>query len=265
MASRVTERPLNCRSTSLQRFNFLFTGNIEIVKILVDTGAKINARDVNDHTPLHEAVRCADSTDDGNYNRSQCVEYLIDAGADINALNLDRESPLHIACRYSPSSFLKCLSSHNPDLLQTNIHGLNCLEVAIQEKNHTVVKHLIEHESIFELMRNAQVRQQYTALCSSLGRDESRGCCCLPCCKRMDRSLMPFYHFSTDPYVVDTPMRRLIKTMPNMALKVLDKCTKTIGDAKSNVHKQFYDYEFLEDQYVIHDWIKGNFLIYLNR
>jgi hypothetical protein len=229
---------------------------------LVDQGAKINARDVNDHTPLHEAVRCSDSTDEGKYDRIQCVEYLIGAGSDINALNLDRESPLHIACRYSSSAFLKCLSNHNADLLQTNIHGLNCLEVAVDEKNHTVVKHLIEHESIFELMRNAQIRQKYTAGCSCLGHVKSAGCCCLPCCKNSDKKLLSsLVDISNGPHVVDTPMRRLIRTMPNMAIEVLDKCTKTIGDAKSNVHKKFYDYEFLEDQYVIYDWIKGNCLM----
>ena len=234
-----------------------FAGDLSIVQILVDAGAQVDALDINDHTPLHKAARWSDSIDEENEDRISCIECLMDAGADINALNIRRESPLHIACRYSSSSVVKYLLKYNADLLQTNVHGLNCLEVAIEEKNKKIVEYLIEHNSIFSLMRNAQVRQRFTGFWSK--RSESNHeCCCVPCCKGIGKCVASIGRFLADPRIADTPMRKLIVSMPDMALQILEKCTKTIGDEKSNVYRKFYDYEFLEDQYVIHQWLQGN-------
>ena len=86
----------------------------------------VDACNINDHTPLHEAARWSDSIDEENQNRIECIDHLIRKGADVNALNIHRESPLHIACRYGSSSLVKCLLNHGADLLQTNIQGYNC-------------------------------------------------------------------------------------------------------------------------------------------
>ena len=236
-----------------------FPGDANIVKTLINAGAAVHARDINDQTPLHKAARWSDSADEENQDRIECIECLMDKGANLNVLNLQRESPLHIACRYSSSSVVKCLLSHNADLLQTNLRGLNCLEVAIEAKNKKVVKYLIEHESIFELMRNAQVHQRFMEFCSTPRSETSKECCCVPCCKGLYKCFASIGRHLIDPRTVDTRMRKLIISMPDMAFEVLGKCTTTIGDEKSNVHRKFYDYEFLEDQYVIHNWAKGNY------
>src|SRR5690242_3980006 len=44
-------------------------GSLSDLKYLIKKGADVNARDYNDSTPLHEAVRSGDKS---------CIEYLVD-------------------------------------------------------------------------------------------------------------------------------------------------------------------------------------------
>ena len=52
-------------------------------------------------------------------------------------------------------------------------------------------------------------------------------------------------------------MRKLIVSMPDMAGKVLDKFTTTVGAEGTKLHKKTFDYEFLEDQYAVEVWNKS--------
>lgn len=238
-------------------FHF-FLGDIQIVDLFIQNHANVHARDINDHTPLHEAARWSDSIDEENENRIKCIGSLIRANAEVNVLNIHRESPLHIACRYGSSFLVKYLLNHGADLLQTNIQGFNCLEVAIEEKNEETVKYLIEHDYIFELMRNAQLYESHREPCCTCGNEAYRKQCCVPCCKCIDNCSFYTCRLGLDRRTADTPMRKLIISMPDMALEILEKCTTTIGSERSKIHRKFFDYEFLEDQYVIRDWLKGN-------
>lgn len=58
-------------------------------------------------------------------------------------------------------------------------------------------------------------------------------------------------------------MRKLIREMPKMALLLLNKCSMTIGEHGTMVHKRIFDYEFLEDQYTVQDWEEGTLFIFL--
>lgn len=119
----------------------------------------LDARDSMDRTPLHAAAGWSTDDDDDNKKRIDCIQLLIDHKVDVNAKDLRRETPLHIACKSGSPAFVKCLLKSEADLLITNIHGLNCLEVAIKEANEPVVKYLLSHDRAFELMRNAQIEQ----------------------------------------------------------------------------------------------------------
>ena len=225
--------------------------------MFIDNEANVNICDLNHHTPLHEAACWSESNVDDNRNRVQCIDCLIKGGAAVNALNIHRESPLHIACRYNSPKVVEKLLEHGVNFLQTNWQGYNCLEVAIEEKNEEVVKYLIDQEIIFELMRNAQIDDSHLKPCCTCGNENCRECCCVPCCKCIDKFSFYTCRFCLDSRTPDTPMRKLIIKMPDMAYEILEKCTTTIGSEKSQVHQQFFDYEFLEDQYVIRKWAKG--------
>jgi len=207
---------------------------------------------------LHEAARWSDSTKDNNQCRKECINRLIKAGADIDALNIRRESPLHIACRFGSPDLVKALLDHGANYLQTNLESYNCLEVAIEEKNDEVVEYLIAQDYIFELMRNAQIYDDNLQPCCSFGSHRCRTCCCIPMCRCLDKCSFYTCRLGLDVRQADTPMRKLIVNMPDMALKVLDKCKTTIGSDKSQVHQEFFDYEFLEDQYAVRRWARGN-------
>jgi ankyrin repeat protein len=52
--------------------------SLEIVKLLVESGANINSSDINAITPLHVAI---------NRKNDQICDYLIEAGAFINVID----------------------------------------------------------------------------------------------------------------------------------------------------------------------------------
>lgn len=236
-------------------------GNLKIVELLLENNASPHSLNIHENTPLHEAARWSDSSKEENENRVRCMEKLIEKGADVNALNLRRESALHVACRYGSSAMVECLMGKDTNRLRTNIHGFNCLEVAIEENNTLVVKYLIDQDYIFDLMRNAQLYYNGNGnRTTARVPTDSDGCCCEPCCCCGGTDKCSGFRslFRYDKRQADTPMRKLIISMPDMAYRVLDKCTKTVGNDRSTANENVFDYEFLEDQYSISDWIAGN-------
>jgi len=197
-----------------------------MVRLLIDQQLDWNEFDMDDNTPLHYAVSSDDDKEEVVQDRITCIKHLLSGKADVNASNIRRETPLHNASRYGSRELVDFLLDHNADLLMTNVKGLNCLEMAIAEKNENVVKYFIEHDRIFELMRNAQIQR------------------------------VSISNIITDNRV-DTPMRKLIVDMPKMALLMLDKCTIEIGAENTGLHMNIYNYEFLDDEYFVNSWTKG--------
>ena len=71
--------PLHCAT---------WKGQLEVVKLLLNSGADVNAHNNNDHwgtTPLHAAAHA---------NQRAIAELLIAGGADIHATNLNGRTPL---------------------------------------------------------------------------------------------------------------------------------------------------------------------------
>ncbi len=88
--------------------------SIEIVKLLIELDADVNARDINGHTPLHdlasyngdvEIVHCANNSNSKNTNDYEFIQrdiielanLLINSGANVNVKNNDGRTPLHYA------------------------------------------------------------------------------------------------------------------------------------------------------------------------
>ncbi|CAF2967339.1 unnamed protein product [Rotaria sp. Silwood2] len=231
-------------------------GDIDILKLLCRDGIDVNSCNINDYTPLHEVARGTDPDEEENKNRCKCVELLVKQRADLNATTILGESPWMIAGQYGSESLVKCILEFRPDILLRNVRHHNGLELAIRQKNENVVKYLIESEHLFPLMRNAQLNNNPCSEKDSRnlysGEDPLTSCCTrLDCCKR------PCFWRCCKSRNADTPMRKLIISMPDMAYKVLDRCTTILGADGTKLHQQIFNYELLEDQFAIYKWIKG--------
>jgi ankyrin repeat protein len=80
------------------------------LKVLKDAGAEINAKDKDNNTPLHLAVK----SDFSNEEKEKCCQFLIASGADLSAKNGRGKTPLD-------HKFLKKLKRKNPELFKITL------------------------------------------------------------------------------------------------------------------------------------------------
>ncbi|CAF4219699.1 unnamed protein product, partial [Rotaria sordida] len=139
---------------------------------------------------------------------------------DVDIIADRRITPLHLACQYGHSKVVKYLLEHNASPTLRDAQLYNCLERAIVNHHDKLVKDILfEHPLWRSMMRNAQLIKGIKAY--------------------------------------DTPMRKLIRYMPNVALHVIDtKLTRTVGGSEQKVFKHIYDYEFYQDELVVEQWYK---------
>jgi ankyrin repeat protein len=89
--------PLHCAS---------WKGHIEVVNVLLDLGAEVNARNQNDHwgdTPLHAAA---------HGNQRAVAEALIGRGADLTARNPSGKTPLDETAAHNANAVANLLKRH---------------------------------------------------------------------------------------------------------------------------------------------------------
>lgn len=113
-----------------------FAGRYNIVDMLLNRGARINATNMGDDTALHLAA---------SHGHVDCVNLLLKNNADVNALNEHGNTPLHYACFWGYSEIAELLISHGAQANVANVDG----ETPI-DKCH---KHLVER--VQELAVNA--------------------------------------------------------------------------------------------------------------
>jgi ankyrin repeat protein len=199
------------------RENFFSKGHYEIVQLLLNRGANVCSCDMNDSTPLHEAAA---------HNHYHCVEILLHHQAPINQLDGKHYTPLHRASQYGHWKIVRLLLNYNADVCLINCDGYNSLEVAILNNHQSTVHEFLRHKTWTKSLRNAQV--QMIAERNS-GKYED----------------------------LSTPLRKLIRYMPNEADEVLTQCMIEIGGSEDYSYKIIFNYEFLEDQLSIFKWKQG--------
>ncbi|CAF3639839.1 unnamed protein product [Rotaria socialis] len=192
----------------------LHAGHHKIVQLLIDQGANVWSCDMNSSTPLHEAAA---------HNRYHCVEILLDHQAPINQFDGKQNTPLHRASQYGHWKIVRLLLNYNADVRLVNSDGYNSLEVAILNNHQLTVHEFLNHKTWTKSLRNAQIP---TLLNSSSSKYES----------------------------LSTPLRKLIRYMPNEADQVFTRSMIEIGGSEDNSYKIIFNYEFLEDQFSIFKW-----------
>jgi len=78
-------------------------GSAKMTRLLLDYGARVDAREGWDETPLHIAARCGST---------EVCSVLLEDGADINAVNADDWTPLLVAGKAEQEATCKLLLEH---------------------------------------------------------------------------------------------------------------------------------------------------------
>lgn len=113
-------------------------GDPDLVELLIEKGANVNALDENLYTPLQWAV------ERGRYRQKEIIEILLAAGADVLIENKMHHNPLDEALLRDNEPIAKLLvEALDPDTRDRS--GQTLLHRAIRRRNVKMVKLLIEH------------------------------------------------------------------------------------------------------------------------
>ena len=135
--------------------------DLEAVRLLIGTGADVNAKDKQGETALVEAVDCGDlllfsSEGPGHfkanprdqhgrtfYQRSlEVVKVLIDRGADVNAKDEKGETTLMYAARSGNLEVVKFLVDKGADVNAKDSNGATALSIASANYRPKTVEYL---------------------------------------------------------------------------------------------------------------------------
>ncbi len=106
---------------------------VKLMKLLLEHGADLNARDRFGQTPLHVAAQ---------YGYAP-VKYLIDAGAELNARDKDGRTPLHLAAAHQNTGGRDLLIAAGADTDVADIDGFTIAKIA-REQSRWVSRHKLD-------------------------------------------------------------------------------------------------------------------------
>jgi len=153
--------PIAPISLAANFMNLSGTQVADIVKVLLDHGAHVNAIDPKSHwTPLmHIALR----------NRPEAVEVLLHAGADINAKDAEGETALMKVTSDGLVNIVELLLKHGANTSLTNKLDETALDMAIYQKQKEIAGMLMaDKKSIGSKTINAAMYQKDTPLLKKL-------------------------------------------------------------------------------------------------
>ncbi|XP_065282386.1 transient receptor potential cation channel subfamily A member 1 homolog [Dermacentor albipictus] len=211
-----------------------------VVREIVKQDARlVNETDMHWNTPLHVAAQggfsetAAILVEAGAYLEAKnyyewtpltvackngdfdTVSNLLGAGASVNSVDKMKNRPLHIAAQFGNESVVKLLLDRKDVrdfVCKRNANKKNCLDVAIEEEHRDVVEALLKSRFWKELLQNSTESEQY-------GTHQ-------------------------------TPLRSLIRTMPDLATLVFNSCVMVEAGSDEDPNKSVtYQYQFLDDAF----------------
>jgi len=112
-----------------------FMGHTETVRVLLERGADVNARDIDENTPLHKTAFMG---------RIETVRVLLEKGADVHASNNERKTPLHYAAGNGHTEIVRALIERNMDVNAIDIPGITSLHYAAGNGHTGAARVLLE-------------------------------------------------------------------------------------------------------------------------
>ena len=105
-------------------------------ELLLAQGAPVDARNINDLTPLHIAAIM---------QRPEMARLLLAHGAEVNAISKAEQTPLHHAARHSDQATMQLLLEHNADLAPVDREGHTPADLAALHQDQKTVEFLVAH------------------------------------------------------------------------------------------------------------------------
>ncbi|XP_041463333.1 transient receptor potential cation channel subfamily A member 1 homolog isoform X1 [Lytechinus variegatus] len=245
-------------------------GYLGIVRILLNNGAELDWKNEDEETPIHvaaanghtavvmEFVKREESTindEDENSNtplhkaatagHAKTVRALIDAGADIESRNQQLWTPLDCAASKGWVKTAYALLENDSPVDPTDKAKVTPLHLAASSGHVDMVKLLLEWKADLSLI-NADQKNSLDLAIESGHDDVAEAIISHP--KWRDAMCSE----SVDPVTGGrtTPIRKLIKRMPDVAIKVFNNCL--IENDKPREHRDYcitFDYELLDDMF----------------
>ncbi len=134
--------------------------NIEIVKLLLDNGADVNAKDVEENTPLHIA---------SEKGYTKVVNQLLTNKKSKNKINInekdnDWNTPLHMAANNNKIGIVKLLLDNGADVNAKDVLGIIPLCDAVNNNNIAIIKLLFKKENDININNNKNKNTLYDSI-----------------------------------------------------------------------------------------------------
>ena len=115
-------------------------GHLDIPKLLVDHGVRVDTPNDGGFTPLHQAVGAG---------RTDIVKFLIDNGADVDAPcpSNSNGTPLHTACAYGRTESVVLLLANGADIKARDDEGRAPIDFARMYGHEHIVSMLEERSA----------------------------------------------------------------------------------------------------------------------
>jgi cytohesin len=138
------------QETPLHLASYYLSANV--VQVLLDCGAQVNAEDNRGQTPLHQLVlgnhnyQRFNETRKWSHSRvSHTAQLLLEHGADVNAQNERKETPLHLASRLRLHEMARILVKHGANVDMKDYEGQTPLQLTPGRKGKAMRRLLLEY------------------------------------------------------------------------------------------------------------------------
>uniref|UniRef100_A0A1X7TEX4 Ion transport domain-containing protein n=1 Tax=Amphimedon queenslandica TaxID=400682 RepID=A0A1X7TEX4_AMPQE len=205
-------------------------GRTEIVKLLLEQdGVNVNATDKDSCTALQIAFM---------KQHTEIFELLLKhKGVDVNVTDKDNLTILHSACERGHTETVELLMKREDiDVTKCNKDGLNALDIAVERGKKDAAMAIVKSDKWKDALRNYKVEDT-----SDKSFDKKKGGRFrrMWCCNRKGN------REANKQFI--TPMRRLIKKMPDVAKVVFENCCTEDNPPDHPDHEITFNYEFLDD------------------
>ena len=123
----------------------VYVGKTEIVQLLLDRGADIEAKNNLGDTSLHKAVK---------NGSTETVQLLLDKNANIETKNNDGDTPLHMATYFGKTEIVQLLLGRGADIEAKNNNDNTPLHLAVYVGKTQIVQILLNRDANVNALNN---------------------------------------------------------------------------------------------------------------